>query len=192
MDEPFYITTPIYYVNDEPHLGHAYTTIIADVLARYHRCRGEKVFFLTGTDEHGQKIERAAQAKKEKPIELANRVVSRFKETWGKLNIRYDHFIRTTERQHAQAVQALWQRMAEASEGQPMEFLSTHPSHETRISDLQSWIPEAMAIYQNAPKAPVENLPPLSPILLIGLSSHRTCVHPYYTSLSSLSLRNTR
>jgi len=112
----FYITTPIYYVNDVPHLGHAYTTIIADLLARYHRARGDEVFFLTGTDEHGQKIERAAQARKERPIELANRVVSRFRESWTNLGIRNDDFIRTTEARHRDVVHALWRRMNEAGD----------------------------------------------------------------------------
>jgi methionyl-tRNA synthetase len=113
---PFYITTPIYYVNDIPHLGHAYTTIIADVMARYHRSRGDEVFFLTGTDEHGQKIERAAQAGKEAPKQLADRVVSRFKQTWVNLDIRHDDFIRTTEPRHREVVQALWRRMDAAGD----------------------------------------------------------------------------
>jgi methionyl-tRNA synthetase len=86
------------------------------VLARYHRARGGDVFFLTGTDEHGQKIERAAQARKERPIELANRVVSRFRESWTNLGIRNDDFIRTTEARHRDVVHALWRRMAEAGD----------------------------------------------------------------------------
>jgi len=112
----FYVTTPIYYVNDIPHLGHAYTTIIADVLARYHRARGDQVFCLTGTDEHGQKIERAARARKVQPIELANQVVSRFRQTWTNLNIRNDDFIRTTEPRHRDVVHALWRRMQAAGD----------------------------------------------------------------------------
>ncbi len=75
----FYVTTPIYYVNDVPHIGHSYTTIAADTLVRYKRMRGYDVFFLTGTDEHGQKIEKAAQTNNEDPIELADRMVERFK-----------------------------------------------------------------------------------------------------------------
>ena len=91
--DTFYITTPIYYVNDVPHLGHAYTTIVADVLARYQRARGRSVHYLTGTDEHGQKIERAATARNQTPLRLADEVVSRFKRTWKHLNISYDDFI---------------------------------------------------------------------------------------------------
>lgn len=104
MKNPFYITTPIYYVNDVPHIGHAYTTIAADVLARFHRLLGDDVFFLTGTDEHGQKIEQEAKKNNETPLELANRVVKKFKEAWSVLQISYDNFIRTTEERHKKAV----------------------------------------------------------------------------------------
>lgn len=100
MNEKFYITTPIYYVNDYPHIGHAYTTVASDVMARFHRMKGHEVFFLTGTDEHGQKIEKTAKQTNEKPMELADRVVQRFKSLWEKLNISHDHFIRTTDREH--------------------------------------------------------------------------------------------
>ena len=105
----FYVTTPIYYVNDVPHIGHAYTTIAADCVARYKRLKGYDVFFLTGTDEHGQKVEKAAQQAKVKPIELANSVVIRFKDLWNRLNISNDDFIRTTEARHKKAVENLWQ-----------------------------------------------------------------------------------
>jgi methionyl-tRNA synthetase len=100
----FYITTPIYYVNDRTHLGHAYTTIVADVLARYHRLRGERVFFLTGTDEHGGKIEQAAKKFKKTPKQLCDENSAKFKEIWQKLNISYDNFIRTTDSFHETAV----------------------------------------------------------------------------------------
>lgn len=99
-EQRFYITTPIYYVNDYPHIGHAYTTVAADVMARFHRMRGHDVFFLTGTDEHGQKIEKTAKQTNETPMQLADRVVQRFKSLWEKLNISHNHFIRTTDREH--------------------------------------------------------------------------------------------
>ena len=86
----FYVTTPIYYVNDEPHIGHVYTTIVADVIARYRRATGHDVYFLTGTDEHGQKIERAAQAQGLEPTQLADRVVTRYHELWKQLEISHD------------------------------------------------------------------------------------------------------
>ena len=111
MTKTFFVTTPIYYINDVPHIGHAYTTIAADVIARFRRLLGDKVFFLTGTDEHGQKIERVASASGERPIELADRVVLRFKGLWEKLNIMNDDFIRTTEERHIKAVLELFQRV---------------------------------------------------------------------------------
>lgn len=101
----FYITTPIYYVNDTPHLGHAYTTIVADVLARYHRLLGEETLFLTGTDEHGQKVEQAAKARGLPPKEHCDQMVVQFKEIWKELNSSHDIFMRTTEAFHYKAVQ---------------------------------------------------------------------------------------
>jgi methionyl-tRNA synthetase len=109
--ETFFITTPIYYVNDVPHIGHAYTTIIADSLSRFKKLSGNEVFFLTGTDEHGQKIEKSAAEKGLKPIELADRVVGRFKDLWKSLNIEYDYFIRTTQPFHEKGVQKIFQTL---------------------------------------------------------------------------------
>ena len=109
----FYVTTPIYYVNDVPHIGHSYTTIAADTLARYKRMRGYDVFFLTGTDEHGQKIEKAAQTNNENPIELADRMVERFKDLWKILDISNDDFIRTTEDRHVKQVENVFEKMYE-------------------------------------------------------------------------------
>jgi len=100
----FYITTPIYYVNDEPHIGHAYTTILADVLARFHKIQGNDVFFLTGTDEHGQKVQEAALKRSISPKKHVDEYVLRFKKAWEKLNINYDDFIRTTEKRHTDRV----------------------------------------------------------------------------------------
>ncbi len=109
----FYVTTPIYYVNDIPHIGHAYTTIAADVMARFRRLCGMRVFFLTGTDEHGQKVEKSAATMGTTPGELADQVVVRFKELWERLNISNDDFIRTTENRHIRAATELWRRVAE-------------------------------------------------------------------------------
>lgn len=109
----FYISTPIYYVNDVLHIGHAYTTIIADALARFHRLSGKDVFFLTGTDEHGQKIEKAAAEKGMTPLALANAVVGRIKDLWKALHISNDFFIRTTEPFHEKGVQSIFLRLKE-------------------------------------------------------------------------------
>jgi methionyl-tRNA synthetase len=105
--ETFYITTPIYYVNDLPHIGHIYTTVVADTLARYKRMRGFDVRFLTGTDEHGQKMDRTAKQQGVAPKELADRVVRRYHELWRTLSITNDDFIRTTEPRHHAGVHAL-------------------------------------------------------------------------------------
>ena len=107
----YYVTTPIYYVNDAPHIGHAYTTVIADALARWHRLLGDDIFFLTGTDEHGLKIQRSAEANGLTPKEMADRTTERFREAWELLDISYDDFIRTTEPRHHLAVQAFLQRV---------------------------------------------------------------------------------
>ena len=104
MHKPFYITTPIYYVNDNPHVGHAYTTVVVDAIARYHRIAGEEVFFLTGTDEHGQKVAEAAAASGISPKEHCDRFVQNFKKFWDDLGIEYDHFIRSTDGYHEKAV----------------------------------------------------------------------------------------
>jgi methionyl-tRNA synthetase len=109
--EKFYLTTPIYYVNDVPHIGHAYTTILADVIKRYKGLRGQRVFFLTGTDEHGQKIERSAAKQGLTPKELADSMVGHFKELWRLLGIDYDSFIRTTDEAHVKGVQKLFSQV---------------------------------------------------------------------------------
>ena len=109
--KPFYVTTPIYYVNDKPHIGHAYTTILADVLSRYYRDMGRNVFFLTGLDEHGQKVQQAAESKGVTPIEHCNKMAPRFVDLWRKLHIQYDDFIRTTEKRHSTIVQSLLQKV---------------------------------------------------------------------------------
>jgi methionyl-tRNA synthetase len=109
----FYVTTPIYYVNDLPHIGHTYTTVVADVIARYQRMSGRRVFFLTGTDEHGQKIERAAVKQGIEPKELADRVVARYHDLWKRMEITYDDFIRTTDDRHRRGVMKIFQRVAD-------------------------------------------------------------------------------
>ncbi|GAC1620411.1 MAG: methionine--tRNA ligase [Candidatus Acidiferrum sp.] len=111
-DKPkYYITTPIYYVNARPHLGHTYTTIAADAIARYKQMRGYDVLFLTGTDEHGQKVERSARKNEESPIEFVDRVAAEYRDLWKALGLRVDRFIRTTETRHAHAVQHLFREI---------------------------------------------------------------------------------
>jgi methionyl-tRNA synthetase len=107
----YYVTTPIYYVNDEPHIGHAYTTILADVLARFHRALGDDTYFLTGTDEHGQKVQQAAEKRNVDPQQHVDEYVLRFQEKWDALNINYDQFIRTTQENHKSVVSHLLQKL---------------------------------------------------------------------------------
>ena len=108
---PYYITTPIYYVNGEPHLGHVYTTVAVDVLARHMRQRGEDVFFLTGTDEHGEPVELAAEREGITPQELADRNAARFQDLMPRINASNDFFIRTSDPRHKQRVQEVMQRI---------------------------------------------------------------------------------
>ncbi|MED5579231.1 MAG: methionine--tRNA ligase [Nitrospinota bacterium] len=110
-EKSFYITTPIYYVNDKPHLGHLYTTVAADSKARFHRLKGDDVHFLTGTDEHGQKLEQAAKEIDMDVLTLCNENSLKFKDLWEKFNIQYDDYIRTTERRHIVGVQEIWRRV---------------------------------------------------------------------------------
>ena len=109
--KPFYVSTPIYYVNDKPHIGHAYTTILADVLSRYHRNNGRDVFFLTGLDEHGQKVQQAAEERGVEPKIHCDEMAPRFIELWDELHIQYDDFIRTTEKRHMDVVQNILQKV---------------------------------------------------------------------------------
>jgi methionyl-tRNA synthetase len=110
----FFLSTPIYYVNDVPHVGHAYTTIAADALTRSRRLRGEDAFFLTGTDEHGQNIERTAREKGVPTQQYCDEVSARFRALWERLDIRYDRFIRTTDDLHVRGVLKLWDRLRKA------------------------------------------------------------------------------
>ncbi|MBI5639967.1 MAG: methionine--tRNA ligase [Nitrospirae bacterium] len=122
MNKRFYVTTPIYYVNDVPHIGHAYTTLAADILSRYHRLRGYEVFFLTGTDEHGQKVEKAARERGLHPKEHADRMVENFMGLWKVLNISHDAFIRTTDSGHMKTVQGLLQMLWDKGEIEKREY----------------------------------------------------------------------
>jgi methionyl-tRNA synthetase len=116
VDKRYFITTPIYYVNASPHIGHAYTTIVADVLARHHRLAGYKTFFLTGTDEHGDKIAEAARKADTTPKEYADRISAQFRELWPKLAITNDAFIRTTDPNHVETVRMILQKVYDSGD----------------------------------------------------------------------------
>lgn len=108
-----YLTTPIYYVNAEPHVGHAYTNLATDTLARFYRELGDEVFFLTGTDEHGEKVERTAREQGKSPTELVNEVVETFRQLWADFELSHSDFIRTTDERHTRAVQKVFERLHE-------------------------------------------------------------------------------
>lgn len=110
MKQKFYITTPIYYPNDVPHIGHAYTTIAADIITRWNKLQGKEVFFLTGTDDHGKKITNAAKKAGKTPKQFTDDIIPKFKSAWEKLNINYDRFIRTTDPDHQKIVQQILQK----------------------------------------------------------------------------------
>ena len=120
-----YLTTPIYYVNDRPHMGHAYTMIVVDTMARYRRLAGDDVWFLTGTDEHGDKIAQAAAAAGVTPQAMADQNSEAFRATWRALGIRQDDYIRTTEPRHTAVVQAILQKLWDKGE----IYLGTYGGH---------------------------------------------------------------
>ena len=122
MEKTFYVTTPIYYVNADPHLGHAYTTIVSDFLARWHRLDGHRTYFLTGTDEHGEKVYQAAAAAGTDPQSFTDRISERFRSAWPRLDISNDDFIRTTEPRHTRVVQQVLQRVYDAGDIYPAAY----------------------------------------------------------------------
>ena len=133
MKKTFYITTPIYYVNDRPHIGHAYTTILADVLARYYRSINCETFFLTGLDEHGQKVQQAAEKKNISPEKHCDQMAPRFIYLWEKLHISYDDFIRTTEDRHIKGVQKILNEVYEKGDIYKDEYEGLYSISEERF-----------------------------------------------------------
>ena len=109
MSKKYYITTPIYYPSSNFHIGHCYCTVLADIIARYKRLRGYDVFFMTGTDEHGQKIERKAKEANLTPKEYVDRIVEDTKDLWNRLGIKYDKYIRTTDKEHIECVKKIFE-----------------------------------------------------------------------------------
>ncbi len=116
MTAPFYVTTPIYYPSAAPHIGNTYTTTYADTLARYHRACGDETFFLTGTDEHGEKMVEAAAAQGLEPKVFVDEMAERYRSTWDSLGLSYDRFIRTTEEEHKRSAAHFMQQLHEAGQ----------------------------------------------------------------------------
>jgi methionyl-tRNA synthetase len=139
VSKPFYLTTPIYYVNDRPHIGHVYTTVLADVIARFHRMRGEQVYFLTGTDEHGQKVEKAAAARGIAPKALADEVVANYTDLWQRMGMTHFRFIRTTDADHKAQVQRLFQRLLDKGDIYKATYKGLYSvSDEAYVTELQA------------------------------------------------------
>ncbi|HEX7552982.1 MAG TPA: methionine--tRNA ligase, partial [Geothrix sp.] len=139
MSKPFYLTTPIYYVNDRPHIGHVYTTVLADVIARFHRMRGEQVYFLTGTDEHGQKVEKAAAARGIPPKQLADEVVANYTDLWQRMGMTHFRFIRTTDADHKAQVQRLFQRLLDKGDIYKATYKGLYSvSDEAYVTEMQA------------------------------------------------------
>ena len=122
MTKKFYVTTPIYYINDIPHIGHTCTTVAADILARLHRQLGEEVFFLTGTDEHGQKVAECAVKEGLEPQAYCDKIAPTFIEAWKNINISNDFFIRTTDSRHIAVVQELLQKIYDAGDAYKAKY----------------------------------------------------------------------
>ena len=139
VSKPFYVTTPIYYVNDKPHIGHTYTTVLADVLARHHRMLGEDVYFLTGTDEHGQKIEKTAAARGITPQQLVDEVAPNFERLWKEMGLTVDHFVRTTHTQHKATVQTRFSELLAKGDIYKAEYAGLYSvSDEAFVTEIQA------------------------------------------------------
>ncbi|MBM4152297.1 MAG: methionine--tRNA ligase [Kiritimatiellaceae bacterium] len=159
-EKTYYVTTPIYYVNDKPHIGHAYTTILADVMASYHRLLGVPTYFLTGTDEHGQKVQQAAEKNGLTPQQQCDQTVVRFQELWKRLNMSNDDFIRTTEERHKVIVQEVLQDLFDRDEIYRAEYQGWYDvSSETFVSDK-----DLEALVEASPFDRPEDMPNLSRI----------------------------
>ena len=151
----FYVTTPIYYVNGAPHIGHAYTTILADAMARYHRLKGDDVYFLTGTDEHGIKIQRAAEKQGISPQQLVDENSAKFRELFDRLELTHDRFIRTTDDDHRRAVEEMVGRLSEAGDIYLGEYAGWYSASDEAYYD-ESEIEDGVAIASGSPVEWVE------------------------------------
>jgi methionyl-tRNA synthetase len=171
--KPFYITTPLYYVNDVPHIGHAYTTVAADVLARWKRLKGESVFSLTGTDEHGQKIAQAAEGAGTTPQAWADRIAESFRALWRRLDVAPDDFIRTTEPRHEKVVQAVFEKLLKNG-----DIYKGHYEDWYCVSD-ESFFSESQLVDKKCPDCgrPVEKLQEESYFFKLSAYGDRLLAH---------------
>ena len=178
MKQKFYVTTPIYYVNGPPHLGHAYTSTAADVLARFKRLDGQDVFFLTGTDEHGQKVEAAARAAGLDPQSFTDKVAADFQDMAARMNISHDDFIRTTEPRHKRSCQALWQRLVEAGAIYLGKYEGWYAVRDEAFYDEEETALDADGARRAPSGAPVEWV--VEPSYFFRLSAYQDKLLAYY------------
>ena len=157
MSDSFYVTSPIYYVNAEPHIGHTYTTVVIDTLARYHRLAGEDTFFLTGTDEHGEKIAEVAADRGVPPRQGADEISGAFRSAWEQLGFSYDRFIRTTEDEHIRTVQAFLQKVYDAGEIYFTEYEGLYCVGCERFLTDRDLVDGLCADHERPPEARVES-----------------------------------
>ena len=149
MSQRFYITTPIYYVNDKPHIGHTYTTVLADVIARHHKMMGQEVYFLTGTDEHGQKIEKTAAARGISPQQLADEVMPNFRNLWARMGLTHDYFVRTTDARHKEVIQARFRQLLETGDIYKATYKGLYSvSDEAYVTETQAKEMQAQGLAQ--------------------------------------------
>ena len=175
----FYITTPIYYVNDDPHIGHAYTTILADVLSRYYRNAGEETLFLTGLDEHGQKVQQAASNRDVAPQQHCDEMAPRFTRLWEKLHISNDDFIRTTEDRHKRVVQDILERVYANGDIYEDEYEGLYSVSEERfITDKEAQTGEFRDIKELKEKNYFFKMGNYQQALIDHISSHPTFIQP--------------
>ncbi len=175
----FYITTPIYYVNDNPHIGHAYTTILADVLSRYHRNAGEETLFLTGLDEHGQKVQQAASDRDVAPQQHCDEMAPRFTRLWKKLHISNDDFIRTTENRHKRVVQDILEKVYANGDIYEDEYEGLYSVSEERfITDKEAESGEFRDIKDLKEKNYFFKMGNYQQALIDHISSHPTFIQP--------------
>ncbi len=190
MSKKFYLTTPLYYVNSKPHIGHSYTQIAADTLARFRRLEGKEVFFLTGTDEHGQKVAKASAEAKLSPKAFTDNIVGSFKELWQTLAISYDDFIRTTEERHVRAVQAVWLKLTEKNEIYKDTYSGFYCTPcETFWTDRQVLVENGQSLCSDC-RRPLEQI--VEENYFLKLSTHQTWLIDYIRSHENFILPSTR
>ena len=186
----FYLTTPIYYVNDKPHIGHAYTSLASDVVARYKRLRGYECHFLTGTDEHGQKVQQAARRAGEETTAFTDRFSSRFRAMAERLQISHDGFVRTTEQRHRESAQAFWARLQASGDLYDKDYKGWYSVRDENYCDASEIVERADGTKISKSGGEVEWL--VEPSIFFRLSKYRDALLRHYEAHPDFILPKTR